>query len=106
MHFDFGDGQCPFGTSCFYRHAYRDGRLEVRLLCVPHSGYRWLVGWCAGEVKDSSGQPKKHAPGSALVCASCLRLLSLACLACVCVCAYICRRCSCGVLATQMATSR
>lgn len=31
-HFDFGDGTCPFGTSCFYRHAYRDGRLEVNLL--------------------------------------------------------------------------
>jgi hypothetical protein len=30
IHFDFGDGTCPFGTSCFYRHAYRDGRLEVR----------------------------------------------------------------------------
>lgn len=27
-HFDFGDGNCPFGTSCFYKHAYRDGRLE------------------------------------------------------------------------------
>jgi len=20
-----GDGKCPFGTSCFYRHVYRDG---------------------------------------------------------------------------------
>ncbi|WIA17572.1 hypothetical protein OEZ85_014399 [Tetradesmus obliquus] len=27
-HFDFGEGSCPFGTSCFYRHAHRDGRLE------------------------------------------------------------------------------
>uniref|UniRef100_A0A383WCS5 RING-type E3 ubiquitin transferase n=1 Tax=Tetradesmus obliquus TaxID=3088 RepID=A0A383WCS5_TETOB len=27
-HFDFGEGSCPFGTSCFYRHAYKDGRLE------------------------------------------------------------------------------
>ncbi|GAB4814955.1 hypothetical protein N2152v2_002001 [Parachlorella kessleri] len=27
-HFAFGEGTCPFGTSCFYRHAYRDGRLE------------------------------------------------------------------------------
>ncbi|XP_051124247.1 E3 ubiquitin-protein ligase makorin-like [Andrographis paniculata] len=27
-HFDFGNGTCPFGTSCFYKHAYRDGRLE------------------------------------------------------------------------------
>lgn len=30
MHFGFGDGDCPFGTSCFYRHAFRDGRLAVR----------------------------------------------------------------------------
>ncbi|CAL9748095.1 unnamed protein product [Musa acuminata subsp. burmannicoides] len=31
-YFDFGNGTCPFGTSCFYKHAYRDGRLEeVRL---------------------------------------------------------------------------
>ncbi|KAF9593275.1 hypothetical protein IFM89_021031 [Coptis chinensis] len=27
-YFDFGNGSCPFGTSCFYKHAYRDGRLE------------------------------------------------------------------------------
>ncbi|CAH9085549.1 unnamed protein product [Cuscuta epithymum] len=27
-HFEFGNGTCPFGTSCFYKHAYRDGRLE------------------------------------------------------------------------------
>ncbi|XP_057499408.1 putative RING-type E3 ubiquitin transferase C3H69 [Actinidia eriantha] len=27
-HFDFGNGSCPFGTSCFYKHAYCDGRLE------------------------------------------------------------------------------
>lgn len=26
--FDFGDGNCPFGTSCFYRHVYRDGRKQ------------------------------------------------------------------------------
>ncbi|MED6125301.1 hypothetical protein PIB30_067252 [Stylosanthes scabra] len=31
-HFDFGDGNCPFGTSCFYKHAYRDGRLEEVVL--------------------------------------------------------------------------
>ncbi|XP_027340273.1 putative RING-type E3 ubiquitin transferase C3H69 isoform X2 [Abrus precatorius] len=31
-HFDFGDGNCPFGTSCFYKHAYRDGRLEQVVL--------------------------------------------------------------------------
>ncbi|CAI5945242.1 unnamed protein product, partial [Closterium sp. NIES-65] len=27
-YFKYGNGQCPFGTSCFYKHAYRDGRLE------------------------------------------------------------------------------
>ncbi|XP_044492855.1 putative RING-type E3 ubiquitin transferase C3H69 isoform X2 [Mangifera indica] len=31
-HFNFGDGNCPFGTSCFYKHAYRDGRLEEVVL--------------------------------------------------------------------------
>ncbi|KAJ6852235.1 E3 ubiquitin-protein ligase makorin [Iris pallida] len=31
-HFDFGNGTCPFGTSCFYRHAYRDGSLEEVVL--------------------------------------------------------------------------
>lgn len=28
-HFDEGRGTCPFGTSCFYRHAYPDGREET-----------------------------------------------------------------------------
>jgi hypothetical protein len=27
-HFDEGRGTCPFGTSCFYKHAYPDGSLE------------------------------------------------------------------------------
>ncbi|BFI27838.1 E3 ubiquitin-protein ligase makorin [Marchantia polymorpha subsp. ruderalis] len=27
-YFDQGNGNCPFGTSCFYKHAYKDGRLE------------------------------------------------------------------------------
>lgn len=31
-HFSFGDGNCPFGTSCFYKHAYHDGRLEEVVL--------------------------------------------------------------------------
>lgn len=31
-HFDFGKGTCPFGSSCFYKHAYHDGRLEDALL--------------------------------------------------------------------------
>jgi len=28
--FDFGSGTCPFSTSCMYRHAYKNGQLEVR----------------------------------------------------------------------------
>ncbi|KAL3356210.1 hypothetical protein AABB24_017077 [Solanum stoloniferum] len=31
-HFDFGNGTCPFGTSCFYKHQHRDGRLEEVVL--------------------------------------------------------------------------
>lgn len=31
-YFDFGSGSCPFGASCFYKHAYRDGRLEEVVL--------------------------------------------------------------------------
>ncbi|XP_010558901.1 PREDICTED: E3 ubiquitin-protein ligase makorin-like, partial [Tarenaya hassleriana] len=31
-HFNFGNGTCPFGTSCFYKHAYPDGRLEEVVL--------------------------------------------------------------------------
>ena len=34
-HFDFGESRCPFGTSCFYKHAYRDGTLEVRCMSWP-----------------------------------------------------------------------
>ena len=30
--FDFGAGTCPFSTSCMYRHAYRNGQLEVQSL--------------------------------------------------------------------------
>ncbi|KAG2500275.1 hypothetical protein HYH03_001853 [Edaphochlamys debaryana] len=30
--FDKGEGTCPFSTSCFYRHAYPDGRLEEIVL--------------------------------------------------------------------------
>ncbi|EFJ52753.1 hypothetical protein VOLCADRAFT_102729 [Volvox carteri f. nagariensis] len=31
-HFNFGEGSCPFSTSCFYRHMYKDGRLEEPVL--------------------------------------------------------------------------
>ena len=27
-HFNAGAGKCPFGTSCFYKHAFPDGTLE------------------------------------------------------------------------------
>ncbi|XP_042066745.1 putative RING-type E3 ubiquitin transferase C3H69 isoform X1 [Salvia splendens] len=35
-HFDFGNGTCPFGTSCFYKHAFQDGHLEE--VVVRHVG--------------------------------------------------------------------
>ncbi|KAK9682995.1 hypothetical protein RND81_10G111400 [Saponaria officinalis] len=31
-YFDFGNGSCPFGTSCFYKHSYPDGTLEEVIL--------------------------------------------------------------------------
>ncbi|XP_068643514.1 E3 ubiquitin-protein ligase makorin-like [Aristolochia californica] len=31
-YFNFGNGSCPFGTSCFYKHAYHDGCLEEVVL--------------------------------------------------------------------------
>lgn len=27
-YFDEGRGTCPFGSNCFYKHAFPDGRLE------------------------------------------------------------------------------
>jgi E3 ubiquitin-protein ligase makorin len=32
--YNFGEGSCPFGTSCFYRHANADGTLESSTLRV------------------------------------------------------------------------
>ena len=29
-YFDQGEGECPFGSSCFYKHAFRDGSLDSR----------------------------------------------------------------------------
>ena len=34
-HFNYGDGECPFGTSCFYAHRNRDG-VEIE----PNIRYR------------------------------------------------------------------
>jgi len=31
-YYRFGEGECPFGTSCFYRHADRQGRLQDRVV--------------------------------------------------------------------------
>jgi E3 ubiquitin-protein ligase makorin len=31
-HFNYGVGSCPFGTSCFYRHRFKDGREEEVVL--------------------------------------------------------------------------
>ncbi|RUS28087.1 hypothetical protein BC938DRAFT_482342 [Jimgerdemannia flammicorona] len=34
-HFNQGEGSCPFGTSCFYAHIFKDGtREEIRLRTV------------------------------------------------------------------------
>ena len=35
--FSHGSGTCPFSTSCMYRHAYRNGQLEVQLHPRPMS---------------------------------------------------------------------
>jgi hypothetical protein len=35
-HFDYGNGTCPFGTSCFYAHTDRSGR---RLVVDPRKAY-------------------------------------------------------------------
>ena len=35
--FSHGSGTCPFSTSCMYRHAYRNGQLEVQLHALPVS---------------------------------------------------------------------
>ncbi|KAJ8573555.1 hypothetical protein K7X08_010066 [Anisodus acutangulus] len=43
-HFDFGNGTCPFGASCFYKHQYRDGRLEeVVLRHLDHEDASTLI---------------------------------------------------------------
>ena len=37
-YFNMGEGTCPFGTSCFYRHGEWTGSLVSRVTVVP-----WLV---------------------------------------------------------------
>ncbi|GMH43698.1 hypothetical protein BSKO_11620 [Bryopsis sp. KO-2023] len=46
--FNFGEGQCPFANSCFYRHVYRDGsKAEIILRTAANSD---------GEVKVVRGR--------------------------------------------------
>lgn len=33
-YWNFGANTCPFGTSCFYRHVYPDGRPQVGSSCI------------------------------------------------------------------------
>ncbi|KAI9343634.1 hypothetical protein BDR26DRAFT_858447 [Obelidium mucronatum] len=43
-HYNFGEGTCPFGTSCLYRHVRRDGT-------VDEGRVRFVVGGQEGEAK-------------------------------------------------------
>lgn len=50
-HFAFGEGQCPFGSSCFYEHVYPDGtrqEYEIRKIKTSEDELRIL-----GQVKLS-----------------------------------------------------
>eukprot|EP01018_Ginkgo_biloba_P000498 Gb_29080 [translate_table: standard] len=38
-YFDSGNGSCPFGTSCFYKHARKDGGIEEIMLCLRDGAY-------------------------------------------------------------------
>ena len=42
-YFNFGEGECPFSVSCFYRHGYRDGTLQDRSKIDPRQTrrHRW-----------------------------------------------------------------
>lgn len=39
-YFNFGEGECPFSVSCFYRHAYKDGTLQDRTKIDPRQTRR------------------------------------------------------------------
>ncbi|KAJ9056618.1 putative E3 ubiquitin-protein ligase makorin-2 [Entomophthora muscae] len=44
-HFNFGEGQCPFGSSCFYDHVYPDGtrqEYEIRKIKTSEDELRIL----------------------------------------------------------------
>lgn len=67
IHFDFGDGTCPFGTSCFYRHAYRDGRLEVRPSALLHTRHVLLSDAAYLAVSEGSSLARKLWKGTVVV---------------------------------------
>ncbi|KAJ3121964.1 hypothetical protein HK098_003256 [Nowakowskiella sp. JEL0407] len=43
-HFQFGEGVCPFGNSCFYRHVNRDGERVIERKVVGGTGEEERVG--------------------------------------------------------------
>ncbi|KAJ3058408.1 hypothetical protein HDU99_006815, partial [Rhizoclosmatium hyalinum] len=43
-HYNFGEGTCPFGTSCLYRHVRKDGT-------VDEGRVRFVVGGQEGEAR-------------------------------------------------------
>jgi hypothetical protein len=66
-HFLQGSGNCPFGTSCFYRHAYPDGTLDakdpsalrryldkVNVMCLSLK----VIGYQDSELFSTSGSPE------------------------------------------------
>jgi len=54
-HFNFGEGECPFSTSCFYRHQYADGTLQDRTKIDPRQTRREHQ-WDSGVFAELAGQ--------------------------------------------------
>ncbi|KAJ3381431.1 hypothetical protein HDU84_005120 [Entophlyctis sp. JEL0112] len=57
-HYNQGEGTCPFGTSCLYRHVRRDGTVEeakVRFVVGGHEGETRVMGAMATTTAESSG---------------------------------------------------
>ncbi|KAK9809908.1 hypothetical protein WJX72_001411 [[Myrmecia] bisecta] len=57
-HFNFGDNTCPFGTSCFYRHVYRDGTPQETVLRKTSTS----EGNCKIVQPVSLAAPQTHGP--------------------------------------------
>lgn len=94
-HFAFGEGSCPFGTSCFYKHAYRDGRLEVRAhtcLSAWHACVRGCHALHDARLFAAAGRIARR-------CGCRVHSMTPAV-------AGGCRRCTCAAPAPQMAASR